>query len=128
MKFGKFCICKQFIRKSKTAFIKTTENSISILIIEDNPGDQALLVAHLGNTQLAISVITVASTIAEAVGYLQKQFFSLIFLDFFLPDSHGLASYTELARINSTIPVIILSGLSDTALLVKAIALGAQDV
>ena len=107
--------------------MKTTENSISVLIIEDNPGDQALLEAHLGNTQLAISGITIASTIAEAVVYLQKQFFSLIFLDFFLPDSNGLASYTELARINSTIPVIILSGLSDTALSLKAITLGAQD-
>lgn len=107
--------------------MKTTENSISILIIEENAGDQALLEAHLEDTQLSISGITITSTIAEAASYLKKQIFSLIFLDFFLPDSNGLESYTQLAKINSPIPVIILSGLSDTALSSKAISLGAQD-
>lgn len=103
------------------------ENSISILIIEDNPGDQVLLEAHLENTQLPITKITMASTIAEGIRYLQKAPFSLIFLDFFLPDSNGLESYIELSKINSKVPVIILSGLSDTALSLKAISLGAQD-
>lgn len=103
------------------------ENSISILIIEDNPGDQVLLEAHLENTHLSIAKITMASTIAEGIRYLQKEPFSLIFLDFFLPDSNGLESYTELCKINSKVPVIILSGLSDTALSLKAISLGAQD-
>ncbi|MCW3090905.1 MAG: hybrid sensor histidine kinase/response regulator [Ferruginibacter sp.] len=103
------------------------ENSISILIIEDNPGDQVLLEAHLENTHLSIAKITMASTIAEGIRYLQQDSFSLIFLDFFLPDSNGLESYTELTKINSKIPVILLSGLSDTALSLKAISLGAQD-
>ena len=103
------------------------ENNISILIIEDNPGDQVLLEAHLGNTHLPISGITIASTIAEAIGYLRQQSFSLIFLDFFLPDSTGLEAYLKISKINSTIPVIILSGLADTALSLKAISLGAQD-
>jgi signal transduction histidine kinase/CheY-like chemotaxis protein len=103
------------------------ENSISILIIEDNPGDQVLLEAHLENTSLVISGITMASTIAEGIMHLQSQSFSLIFLDFFLPDSTGLDAYLKLVKINPTIPVIILSGLSDTALALKAISLGAQD-
>ncbi len=103
------------------------ENSISILIIEDNPGDQVLLESHLENTHLSIEKITVAETIAEGINYLRKEPFSLIFLDFFLPDSNGLESYTELTKINPKIPVIILSGLSDTELSLKAISLGAQD-
>ena len=86
-----------------------------------------LLEAHLENTGLLISGITMASTIAEGIMYLQQQSFSLIFLDFFLPDSSGLDAYLKLVKINSTIPVIILSGLSDTALALKAISLGAQD-
>jgi PAS domain S-box-containing protein len=103
------------------------DTSISILIIEDNPGDQLLLETHLENTHLSIAKITFASTIAEGISYLQQEAFSLIFLDFFLPDSNGLESYTELCKINSKVPVIILSGLSDTALSLKAISLGAQD-
>ncbi len=103
------------------------ENSISILIIEDNPGDQVLLESHLENTNLSVGQIAIAETIAEGISFLKQKPFSLIFLDFFLPDSNGLESYTELTKINSKVPVIILSGLSDTALSLKAISLGAQD-
>lgn len=103
------------------------ENSISILIIEDNPGDQVLLESHLENTNLSVGQITIAETIAEGINFLKQKPFSLIFLDFFLPDSNGLESYTELTKINSKVPVIILSGLSDTALSLKAISIGAQD-
>jgi signal transduction histidine kinase/DNA-binding response OmpR family regulator len=103
------------------------ENTISILIIEDDPEDQAMLETYLKNTHLTISGITMASTIAEAISYLRQHSYSLIFLDFFLPDSTGLESYIKIFKINSTIPVIILSGLSDTSLPLKAISLGAQD-
>lgn len=103
------------------------ENNISILIIEDDPEDQAMLETYLKNTHLTISGITMASTVAEAISYLRQQSYSLIFLDFFLPDSTGLEGYVKISKINSAIPVIILSGLSDTALSLKAISLGAQD-
>ena len=108
-------------------YMESLNSGISILIIEDNPGDQILLEAYLGNTSLSIEKITMAATIAEGIEYLRSEAFSLIFLDFFLPDSNGLESYIELSKINSAIPVIILSGLSDTALSLKAITLGAQD-
>lgn len=103
------------------------ENSISILLIEDNAGDQVLLEAHLANTNLSIGKITISSTLAEGISYLRRESFSLIFLDFFLTDSTGLEAYIKLSKINSKIPVIILSGLSDTSLSLKAISLGAQD-
>ncbi len=103
------------------------EKSISILIIEDNPGDQLLLEANLGDAHLPIANITMAATIEEGINCLKRGDFSLVFLDFFLPDSNGLESYTALFKINSKIPVIILSGLSDTRLSLKAITLGAQD-
>src|SRR5258705_5354911 len=102
-------------------------NSISILIIEDNPADQVLLYENLKCTQLSISDIKIADTLAGGISLLKQQSFSLIFLDFFLPDSSGLESFTELAKENSKIPVVILSGLSDTQLSLKAISLGAQD-
>ena len=105
----------------------SSETGIEILIIEDNLGDQLLLETHLESTGLSIAKITIASTIAEGIAHLQNNIFSLIFLDFYLPDSNGLNSYLELAKINSRVPVIILSGLSDTALSIKAISLGAQD-
>ena len=104
-----------------------SQNSISILIIEDNPADQELLQENLKSTNLLITDIKVVDRLADALTLLKNQSFSLIFLDFFLPDSTGLESFIELAKENSKIPVVILSGLSDTQLSLNAISLGAQD-
>jgi signal transduction histidine kinase/DNA-binding response OmpR family regulator len=103
------------------------QNNISILIIEDNPADQELLIENLKSTNLIISDIKIAERFADAITLLKQYSFSLIFLDFYLPDSSGIESFTVLAKENSKIPVIILSGLSDTQLSLKAISLGAQD-
>lgn len=103
------------------------QNSLSILIIEDNPADQDLLQENLKSTKLSISDIKIVDRLADALTLLKKQSFSIIFLDFFLPDSNGLESFTQLAKENSKIPVVILSGLSDTELSLNAISLGAQD-
>lgn len=103
------------------------QNGISILIIEDNPADQELLQENLKSTDLLITGIKVVERLSDALTLLKKQTFSIIFLDFFLPDSNGLDSFIELAKANSKIPVIILSGLSDTQLSLNAISLGAQE-
>lgn len=102
-------------------------NDITILVIEDNPSDQCLLQEHLEGTGLTIAHIKMVETLTEAVGLLSVQQFSLIFLDFYLPDSSGLDSYIRIANINPRIPVIILSGLDDTDISLNAISLGAQD-
>jgi len=102
-------------------------NSLSILIVEDNPADAFLLEDNLRSTNLSIENITVADTLAKASAILKERNFSLIFLDFFLPDSQGLSSFTALSEINSSIPIIILSGLLDTHISMNAISMGAQD-
>ena len=99
----------------------------SVLIIEDNPGDQLLLEENLKSTGLLISHITTADTISKAIDILAHQSFSIIFLDLFLPDSSGLETFTVLINLCSRTPVIISSGLSDTKVAIKAISMGAQD-
>lgn len=103
------------------------DQSHSILIIEDNPGDQILLEENIKSTKLVISDIIIVDTLTEAISLLKQKSFSLIFLDLFLPDSTGLDSFTELLEANSKIPIIISSGLSDSQTAVRAITLGAQD-
>lgn len=101
--------------------------NLSILIVEDNPADAFLLEENLRSTNLPIENIVVADTLAKAAAIVNERSFSLIFLDFFLPDSSGLSSFTELTEINSSIPVVILSGLTDTQMAMNAISMGAQD-
>ncbi len=100
---------------------------ISILIIEDNPGDQLLLRENLLGTNLLIDEIIMAETLAKGIQHLSEQNFAVIFLDLFLPDSSGLDTFLELKKVNSLMPVIIYSGLSDTQIALQAIAAGAQD-
>jgi len=101
---------------------------LSILIIEDNSGDQELLRENLLGTNLLIDEIIMAETIAEGKKHLSKQHdFALIFLDLFLPDNTGLDTFLELIKVNPRIPVIIYSGLSDTQIALRAIEAGAQD-
>ena len=48
---------------------------ISILIIEDNPGDQLLLQENLISTNLLIADIIMVETLAEGISHLSKQKF-----------------------------------------------------
>ncbi|MEP6584886.1 MAG: PAS domain S-box protein [Ginsengibacter sp.] len=103
------------------------EDSISILVIESNEKEQLLLKEFLESANLKIEEINIASTLEEAKEMLKQQSFSLVLLDLFLPDSSGLKSFKSLEQLTSRIPVIILSGLSDTQISLKALSLGAQD-
>ena len=104
-----------------------SKKGYSVLIIEDNAWDQLLLQESLKSTNLLIDHITTADSIKKAMNLLEKQSFSIIFLDLFLPDSSGLETVTQLVKLYSKIPIIISSGLSDTQIAVKAISMGAQD-
>ncbi len=107
--------------------LRGDDDKISIIIIENNSDDQLLLKEYLQSTDLNIQNIEAAYSLAEAKQLLRQQSFSLVLLDLFLPDSKGLKSYTSLSEINSRVPIIILSGLSDTQVSLKALSLGAQD-
>jgi two-component system sensor histidine kinase UhpB len=104
-----------------------SQNGYTVLIIEDNIGDQVLLEENLRSSNLTIGEISKAGSIAEAIKLLDQHLFSIIFLDLFLPDSAGLETFQQLIKQHSKIPVIISSGLTDTKIAVKAISMGAQD-
>ena len=102
-------------------------NNDNILLIDDNACDLMLLKKAIKNVPITVNKISVANTLSKAKRLLELKPFSLIFLDLFLPDSGGLNSFTEVQKINPTIPIIIFSGLADKKVALKAISLGAQD-
>ena len=107
--------------------MQTLNGDISILIIDDNQGDQILLEEELYNTDLTISEIIKADSLAQGKLMTSKKSFSLVFLDLFLPDSEGLESFKDFQKINPALPIVIFSGTSDKTIALKAISLGAQD-
>jgi two-component system sensor histidine kinase UhpB len=101
--------------------------SISILVVEDNPGDLFLLEEELHSTDLKIGRISNAGTLGGAKKVLTSEQIDLVFLDLSLPDSFGLESYVRLQPLTSRVAVILLTGLNDTKLALQALVLGAQD-
>jgi len=99
----------------------------NILIVEDNPADQYLLQEMLTSSRLGINQLFTAPRLADAISLLQQQTIHFILLDLSLPDSFGIESLTSLREITKQIPIIILTGLSDTEVALEALNQNAQD-
>ena len=100
-------------------------NSFSILLVEDAEDTQLIVHALLSPKYQ----LTICSTAAEATDTLQKNTFSLVILDINLPDGNGYAFCTQLRSDtrHKNIPIIFLTGKSQTQDKVMAFALGADD-
>jgi PAS domain S-box-containing protein len=102
-------------------------NGLVILTVEDNPSDLFLLEHMLRSSGLEIRQLYSTDTIGEAYRLLGEREIHLVLLDLSLPDSWGIHSYMQLKAVVQKIPVIILTGLSDTKVALEAIKEGAQD-
>jgi len=102
-------------------------SGLSILTVEDNSGDQILIEHMLRSSILEIDKLYTVDRIADAREILQSYPIDLVLLDLTLPDSFGINSFLSIRLYVQRIPVIILSGMSDTCLAVEAIKEGAQD-
>ena len=100
---------------------------ISILVVEDNPGDLFLLEESLQSIDVPIEGILHAATLAAARQILAYAKIDLVFLDVSLPDSRGLDSYTGLRSLTQQAAVILVTGLNDRKLAMQALLQGAQD-
>ncbi len=100
---------------------------LEILVIEDNPGDLLLITQYLKLSKVRLSNILEAATLKDAVALLQKEKPDLIFLDLFLPDSTAGVTFEVINKAAPKAPIVILSGLFDSDVALKAIQSGAQD-
>lgn len=107
--------------------ITETQPSLSVLIVEDNPGDLFLLEETLRLTKLPFKDIFKATSAAEAIESLKNQKVSIVLLDLSLPDSSGFNSYQQVNEYADNVPIIVLTGLADTELALETMAQGAQD-
>lgn len=107
--------------------ISEPNNLLSVLIVEDNPGDLFLLEETLRLTKLPFDQIYKATSAAAAIKVINEQKLSVVLLDLSLPDSSGFNSYDQVNQFASNIPIIVLTGLADTELALETMANGAQD-
>ena len=101
------------------------DKRLSILLVEDNPGDARLIQEMLrGNSDDELSSV---DNLSAALDHLGKHSSDIILLDLGLPDSQGLATVTNVASRMPTLPIIVLTGLGDDMIALDALKAGAQD-
>jgi PAS domain S-box-containing protein len=100
---------------------------IKVLLVEDNPGDARLLQVTLSEVTSAHFDLTCVGLLRKAMESLSAQPFDAVLLDLSLPDSQGFDTFTKLHKQFPEVPIVVLSGLSDETLALRAVQEGAQD-
>ena len=100
---------------------------IRTLLVEDNPGDARLVKEALMDAQDAQFELTHFDRLRPALEELKKRDFDIILLDLSLPDETGLKTLYRTHLEVPNIPIVVLTGLADHELALKALQEGAQD-
>jgi len=106
--------------------------AIRILLIEDNPGDARLIQEMLsegGDGQFEVEVVGRLSAGLEHLeqGDVDLVLVDVVLLDLGLPDSQGIYTLLRVHERVPSLPIVVLTGLSDEELALRAVQLGAQD-
>ncbi len=100
---------------------------IKILYIEDSLDDKMILEEYLMDAIQHCS-IDHSTTLKGSYPLLRKNSYDLVLLDLSLPDVRGVEAVIRLnGKLQSAIPIIVLTGLSDHSMAIEALKQGAQD-
>lgn len=101
---------------------------ITVLLIEDDPGDAFLIQRYLSNKQHVQYVVTHVDRLSKGLACLQQGGFDVVLLDLGLPDSAAGFDGFERAHAHSpAIPIIVLTGYDNDEFAIEAVERGAQD-
>lgn len=109
----------------------TPSQTISILAVEDDPGDFGLIQAYarlakFGDSDIKASV-TWAKKLADGITIARNNKPDVILLDLSLPDSDGLDTVQAMRDALHGVPIVVLTGCDDDALAAAVLQAGAQD-
>jgi len=100
---------------------------IRVLLLADNPGDARLLLELVRDSSAGHVKLEQAAGIETALERLRAERFDVVLLDLSHPDERSLATITRVHGHTPNIPIVVLTGLDDESLAVKAVRAGAQD-
>jgi PleD family two-component response regulator len=99
----------------------------TILLIEDNPGDIRLIREMLVEAEDRRFRVHLADHLSAALACLTTGKIDVVLADLNLPDSRGLATCVSIHERAPTVPIVILTGLDDEQLAIRAVRDGVQD-
>jgi DNA-binding response OmpR family regulator len=103
------------------------DKTISVLLIEDNPGDARLIREMLAEARGMCFDLECADRLSTGLERLAEGDMDVLLIDLGLPDSQGLDSLVRVQAQAPEVPIVVLSGLDDETLAVQAVEAGAQD-
>jgi diguanylate cyclase (GGDEF)-like protein/PAS domain S-box-containing protein len=103
------------------------EKLIRVCLIDDRTGDSRLLTGLLDKCSRRKFQVDHYHSLSDGIENLSSRDFEVLLLDLFLPDSGGLDTFYTIQQHEFDIPVIILIGIEDENLALKALQTGAQD-
>jgi PleD family two-component response regulator len=107
-------------------------HSLSVLLVEDNPGDRRLTEFALqdaGRDAEVVCTVAAAESLSQALARIEeaKGAIDAILLDLDLPDALGLDGLRAMRGAAAHVPIIVLTGLSDLKIAGEALKNGAGD-
>lgn len=101
--------------------------TVRLLLVEDNPDDQALTMRLLNNAPDVEFDLEVVSRLSDAIALLSTIKFDVMLVDLALPDSTNLDTLRELQQKAPEVAMIALTGSANPQTERAAFAMGAQD-
>jgi len=102
-------------------------DTIRVLLIEDNPGDSRLIREMVVDAGDSFVQLECADRLGTGLERLAAGDIDGLLLDLSLPDSQGLETFSTAYARAPGVATIVLTGLDDEELAVKAVRAGAQD-
>lgn len=103
------------------------KNRVSVLLVEDNPGDIRLIREYLKAVKETIFVVDDAQDLDEIKKLKEKTDYDIVLCDLNLPGSIGIETFYLIYRLFPDIPIIVQTGINDKELGKHAVSEGAQD-
>jgi PAS domain S-box-containing protein len=102
------------------------QESVQILLIEDNAGDARLIREILAAVHETELVLTHTTNLADALAQVHQKSFGVMLLNLNLPDASGIDTLLRLRQHAPDVPIVVIAGLEDEATSLGAVRAGAQ--
>lgn len=100
---------------------------ITVLLIEDDPGDADLIREVLADDPQHPFVLEHVERLEAGLTRLSRGQVDVVLTDLSLPDSQGFDTFSKVREHAPQLPIVVLTGFDDEALAVEAVRSGAQD-
>ena len=118
---------REIHRPDEECLDKSETSLIRVLVVEDSRSDLLVLENTLDQVASMRFEVTAVARLREAMEVVAQNPFDVILTDLGLPDSSGLDTLMSIQQVANGLPVIVMTGLSDERMGIRAMREGAQD-